>query len=165
MNFFEHQEKARKQSSFLVGLFLLALIGISTALYFVVLVLVGGGAPGMFWDPEVFVGTFVGVACLVGAVNLYKVFSLSSGGGVVAEAMGGRLLSAESSEPLEKRLMNVVEEMAIASGVPMPQVYILDGEEGINAFAAGYTPEDAAVAVTRGALEFHTGGTPGGDCP
>ena len=156
MNFFEHQEKAKKQSSYLIGLFFAALIAISTGLYFVVIFVFLGGGPSGLWYPEVFWGTLVTVGCLVGVVNLYKIFTLSSGGGVVAEAMGGRLVSAESAEPLEKRLMNVVEEMAIASGVPMPQVYLLDDEEGINAFAAGYTPEDAAVAVTRGALDSFT---------
>ena len=68
--------------------------------------------------------------------------------------MGGTLVPADASDPLRRRLRNVVEEMAIASGVPVPEIYVLEEESGINAFAAGYAPGDAAVAVTRGALEL-----------
>jgi Zn-dependent protease with chaperone function len=68
--------------------------------------------------------------------------------------MGGTLVSADVRDPLRRRLRNVVEEMAIASGVPVPEIYVLEQEGGINAFAAGFTPSDAAVAVTRGALEL-----------
>jgi len=68
--------------------------------------------------------------------------------------MGGTLVSPETSDPLRSRLRNVVEEMAIASGVPVPEIYVMEHETGINAFAAGYAPGDAAVAVTRGALEI-----------
>jgi Zn-dependent protease with chaperone function len=79
--------------------------------------------------------------------------SLSTGGGAVARSLGGLRVQADTSDPLQQRLVHVVEEMAIASGVPVPAVYVLDKESGINAFAAGYTPNDAAVAVTRGALQ------------
>ena len=77
---------------------------------------------------------------------------MSSGGSAVAESLGGRLVDSNTRDPHERKLLNVVEEMAIASGVPMPQVYVLDDEPGINAFAAGHTPSDAAVAVTRGCI-------------
>ncbi len=68
--------------------------------------------------------------------------------------MGGTLVPADVQDPLRRRLRNVVEEMAIASGVPVPEIYVLEEESGINAFAAGFTPSDAAVAVTRGTLEL-----------
>ena len=60
--------------------------------------------------------------------------------------MGGTLVAADTQDPLRRRLRNVVEEMAIASGVPVPEIYVLEEESGINAFAAGYTPSDAAIA-------------------
>jgi len=78
---------------------------------------------------------------------------LSSGGGAVARSLGGTLITAGSSDSLRRRLYNVVEEMAIASGIPMPEVYVLEQESAINAFAAGFTASDAAVTVTRGTLE------------
>jgi Zn-dependent protease with chaperone function len=70
----------------------------------------------------------------------------------VAESLGGRLVDSNTRDPNERKLLNVVEEMAIASGVPTPQVYVMDHESGINAFAAGHTPNDAAIGVTRGCI-------------
>ena len=90
---------------------------------------------------------------IVGA-SMFKTAVLSSGGGHVARQVGGTLVPADVQDPLRRRLRNVVEEMAIASGVPVPEIYVLEEESGINAFAAGYTTSDAAVAVTRGALEL-----------
>jgi len=83
----------------------------------------------------------------------FKTASLTSGGGEVAVSMGGTLVPPNVQDPLLARLRNVVEEMAIASGVPVPDIYVLEKENGINAFAAGYEPSDAAIAVTRGSLE------------
>ena len=77
---------------------------------------------------------------------------MSAGGSVVAQSVGGTRVTADTSDPLRRRLLNVVEEMAIASGVPVPAVYVLEREAGINAFAAGHNPSNAAIAVTRGAL-------------
>ncbi|MGB3648515.1 MAG: M48 family metallopeptidase, partial [Desulfobulbales bacterium] len=85
--------------------------------------------------------------------SLYKIAVLRSGGARVAEMLGGMLIPASSDAFLEKRLLNIVEEMAIASGVPVPPVYLMEKEKGINAFAAGFTPDDAVIGVTRGALE------------
>lgn len=90
---------------------------------------------------------------IVGIATLVKVRQLRSGGPKVARELGGRRIKAGTKDRLEKRLLNIVEEMAIASGVAIPAVYVLDGERTINAFAAGYSPDDAAVTVTRGALE------------
>ncbi len=92
-------------------------------------------------------------ALIVGS-TLYKTAVLGFGGGRVARDLGGTLVDPDVSDPLRRRLRNVVEEMAIASGVPVPEIYVLESESGINAFAAGYSPGDAAIAVTRGTLEL-----------
>ncbi|MBL4582805.1 MAG: M48 family metalloprotease, partial [Gammaproteobacteria bacterium] len=84
--------------------------------------------------------------------SLYKISSLSGGGARIAEMMNGRLLVSGSADPAERRVLNIVEEMAIASGTPVPPVYLME-ESGINAFAAGYSTSDAIVAVTRGTID------------
>lgn len=160
MDFFAEQDVARRNTRWLVVLFLLAVVAIIAALY---LVLVGVESysntsrmvqPVVLWQPELFLMVAVGVSAVIFLSSLYKVVSLSSGGGAtVAEGLGGRLVPRATADPLERRLLNVVDEMAIASGIPVPQVYVLEGESGINAFAAGTTTSDAVVAVTRGALE------------
>ena len=101
-------------------------------------------------------GVGFAVVVLIGGASGTKMLSLRRGGGAVAEMLGGRLVSEMTDDPHEQRLVNVVSEMAIASGTPVPLIYVLDGEAGINAFAAGHGVEDAAVAVTRGALEQFT---------
>lgn len=93
------------------------------------------------------------VLAVIGFSSLYKSAVLRDGGGVVARALGGTRIDRSQQEPLRRRLFNVVEEMSIASGVPLPEIYVLEQETGINAFAAGHSPANAAVAVTRGALE------------
>ena len=97
--------------------------------------------------------TGLGVAAVMGLASLYKIAQLKSGGGAVAAGLGGVRVSPGTREPRLRRLCNVVEEIAIASGTPVPAIYVLEREAGINAFAAGYAPADAAIAVTRGALE------------
>ncbi|HYC70766.1 MAG TPA: M48 family metallopeptidase, partial [Opitutaceae bacterium] len=106
-----------------------------------------------WWDPRVFGAVALGTTAVVGFASLFKWSQMRRGGAAVAEMLGGRPVEPQSSDLREKRLLNVVEEMAIASGVPMPAVYVLDREPGLNAFAAGLTPNDAAVAVTRGVLD------------
>jgi Zn-dependent protease with chaperone function len=85
-------------------------------------------------------------------VSLNRLWQLSRGGGAVAEMLGGRLVDRRTTDPAERRLLNVVDEMALASGVPVPPVYVLE-EPSINAFAAGTTHADAALGVTRGCIE------------
>ena len=80
--------------------------------------------------------------------------ALAQGGSAVSEMMGGRLVNPNTTDPDERKLLNVVEEMAIASGVPVPQVYVMDEEDGINAFAAGHKPGDATITVTRGCMKL-----------
>src|SRR5690606_28985010 len=83
----------------------------------------------------------------------YRIATLRGGGDAVALQLGGVPVAEDTSDFNLRRLRNVVEEVAIASGVPMPKVYVLEHEAGMNAFAAGYAPSDAVVAVTRGALD------------
>jgi Zn-dependent protease with chaperone function len=159
-NFFEHQDRARRNTRLLVALMALGVLAMGSAIY-VVLVLftnmTGGSAALLASRPllhgDLLLASLLGTGAVVTAASGARVASLRGGGAQIAEMLGGRLASGSPRDPLEKRLLNVVEEMAIASGVPVPQVFVLDGEEGINAFAAGFTTADAAIAVTRGSLE------------
>jgi Zn-dependent protease with chaperone function len=163
MNFFEAQAQARKASRRLVWLFALAVIAIVAAIN--VAVIFGLGLTGRFNVDDVersastvsgegLVGiiaiTTLVTLAVIGISSLVRIASLRSGGSAVARSMGGTPVTADTRDPKLRRLRNVVEEIAIASGVPVPEIYVLDHEEGINAFAAGYTPNDAVVAVTRG---------------
>jgi Zn-dependent protease with chaperone function len=102
---------------------------------------------------KIFLLGALGTALVIFAVSGWNIVQLSSGGKAVAEMVGARRVSPDTRDALERRLMNVVEEMSIASGVRVPGVYVMDGEAGINAFAAGYDVSDSIVAVTRGTLE------------
>jgi Zn-dependent protease with chaperone function len=157
MNYFEHQEQARQSTRWLVFLFLIAVlatIGITDV--FILFVLSAADAEAYPSVASVPFSTHVvialGVLAIVFVATLYRLTSLSAGGQRVAEEMGGRLVVSSTKDAHEKRLLNVVEEMAIASGFPVPQVYVLS-DLAMNAFAAGYTPHDAIIAVTRGTLE------------
>lgn len=160
MDFFGHQEQARKASRRLVWLFVAAVVCIILLIYGAALGLfVGTAKPGsdLAWAGLPLLGVVsVSVVALVGGAMLFKTAQLQTGGAAVAEMMGGRPVDPHTSDPWERVLMNVVEEMAIASGVPVPDVFVLDGEDGVNAFAAGWSTKDAAVAVTRGSLETFT---------
>ena len=107
-----------------------------------------------WWHPELFWLSVTSAVLVIGGGSWLKLMRLKQGGGAIAQQLGGRLLLPEIAVmPEEQQLLNVVEEMAIASSIKIPYVYVLDAEPGINAFAAGYTPEDAAIGVTRGCLE------------
>lgn len=105
-----------------------------------------------FFDPAFFLFTAMAIVIVILTASVVKMNTLQKGGGAVAEMLGGRKISTGTTDQTERRLINVVEEMAIASGIPVPQVYVLDSEHNINAFAAGLELDDAAVAVTHGAL-------------
>ena len=155
MNFFDAQDKARRATRWLVVVYAVATLLIVAGVTLVVAVAFYGlGTQGRPADPSVLIGTAIAAAVLIVGSTLYRMARLSSGGGRVAAELGGVKVPADVSDPLRRRLRNVVEEMAIASGVPVPEIYVLEKEPGINAFAAGYTPGDAAVAVTRGTLEL-----------
>lgn len=163
MNFFEHQEQARRQSRWLVLLFILAVLIIIVVIDVAILVAFGfmnieqQQAPFSLESLKVnfplLLGGAVVTAAVIAIASLFKTATLRSGGGKVARDLGGVLVEADARDPLRRRLYNVVEEIALASGIPVPEIYVLEQESGINAFAAGFTPADAAVAVTRGALE------------
>ncbi len=105
-----------------------------------------------FFDPAFFLFMAMAIVIVILTASVIKMNTLQKGGGAVAEMLGGRKISTGATDQAERRLINVVEEMAIASGIPVPQVYVLDSEHNINAFAAGLELDDAAVAVTHGAL-------------
>ncbi len=159
MNFFALQERARQRTGRLIFFYGLAVAMIIVVVYLVLAVLTSGAlsedpeSTVTLWNPELFAGTAIGLLVVIGLGTLYQVAALSSGGTAVAEMLGGRLVPAQTRDPLEKRFLNVVEEMALASGIPVPKAYVLDEEAGINAFAAGVSTSNAVVAVTRGCLE------------
>lgn len=157
-NFFERQSEARRSTKWLVVMFVLAVVGIVGAVSAVAAAIVlstGDGSRPQGLEQQIGIPLAAGGATLALIVlgSLYKVASLRGGGTTVAESVGGRRIHTNTSDAVERRILNVVEEMAIASGVPVPPVYLLSDEKGINAFAAGYSPSDAVVAVTRGTAE------------
>jgi Zn-dependent protease with chaperone function len=166
VDFFTRQEHSRRTSRVLVLLFLASFLICATATTIVVAIglrlytennaLLLGTERWQDWTAAHFgllaliaAGT-IAVMCLA---SLSRAASLARGGGQVARMLGATEISGEGSDPLQRRLLNVVEEMALASGVPVPEVYVLEQEPGINAFAAGLTHTNAAITVTRGALE------------
>lgn len=170
MNFYEHQDLARKQTKRLLILFVIALGGLILLTAYVVAGI--GYTIGLhnarfesyqtgqsIWSisSQVFDWQYLGLIALgvlsvVFIASLFRMVQLSAGGKVIAEQLGGRLINVNPRDALEKRLLNVVEEMAIASGTSVPSVYVMD-ELGINAFAAGFQSADAVIGVTRGAIE------------
>jgi Zn-dependent protease with chaperone function len=111
--------------------------------------------PGL-WQPQLFLWVSLGTIVVITVASLYKISELSAGGETVALMLGGRPVNPQTTDLAERRLLNVVEEMALASGIPVPPVFILDREPGINAFAAGHQPGNAVVAVSRGCLDYLT---------
>jgi len=151
MDFFQAQESARSRSRTLVLLFAAAVIAIIATIYAVVHVAFGPGLAGTIdWGLLLLVA--LGTTLLVLAGSTFRTLQLRQGGARVAEMLGGRRVRPDTTDEGERRLVNVVEEMAIASGTPVPAIFVLDREQGINAFAAGYTLDDAAIAVTHGTV-------------
>lgn len=167
MNFFEHQEKARTSTFRLLILFGLGVFALIFSIDGILLLglaysesqnnLAGANWVGIlqtYFPALALVAAFIGF--VIGSASLYRLSQLSSGGGAsVAESLGGTLLQHDTHDPVGKKVLNVVEEMAIASGVPVPPVYLMD-EDGINAFAAGWSPDDAVIGVTRGCVKALT---------
>jgi Zn-dependent protease with chaperone function len=161
MNFFEQQDRSRNKSTQLILLFGLGVTGIVVAVYLAAVIIFfyanSGSQPGRtpftWFHPELFLWVALATLAVIIGGSLIKIKALRRGGSYVAESLGGRGIHPATTDPRERVLVNVVEEMALASGVPVPMIYVLDNEAGINAFAAGYTYEDAVVAVTRGCLE------------
>ncbi|MFV0438015.1 MAG: M48 family metallopeptidase [Desulfopila sp.] len=159
MDFFSAQDTARRNTLLLVALFVLAVLGLMVVTNLVVMLTLGLLSPTSLLHSSTVGGhwqTFAGVSAAVGLVILagtfYKMHALSAGGDAVAMMLGGEPVFADHEDFFYRRFVNVVEEMSLAAGIPMPQPYIL-AEGGINAFAAGLTRSDAVVVVTRGALQ------------
>jgi len=165
-SFFENQQLARRNTKLLVVMYALAVLGVILAVDLVLAGLyawnvdLGAAGRNLAWGARLrmapgslYVWGAIGTASVILAVSAWHMMRLSSGGKAVAEMVGARRVPSDTREPLERRLLNVVEEMAIASGVRVPAVYVMDGEPGINAFAAGYDVSNSIVAVTRGTLE------------
>jgi Zn-dependent protease with chaperone function/uncharacterized tellurite resistance protein B-like protein len=175
MDFFAAEQRAKKRTTRLLVLFGFAVAGTIIAGYVMTvfaLRFAGNNArsryaygsyqdPGYgdaaaqapFWRPGLFAVVSLGTLVVIGVASLYKWSELSGGGSAVAESVGGRRVDTHTTDPKEHQLLNVVEEMAIASGLPIPAVYIMDEEPAINSFAAGLTTSDAVVTVTRGTLQ------------
>lgn len=145
MDFFAEQDQARKRSKWLVFLFCLGVISIALSVFFIASYLTEPS-----WD--LFWLTGAGTVGVVALASLGRIASLSSGGSVVAESLGGQLICPNTNDPQQRRILNIVEEMAIASGTPVPPVYLME-EKGINAFAAGNSVNNAVVGITRGCAE------------
>ncbi|VGO21602.1 M48 family metallopeptidase [Pontiella sulfatireligans] len=163
MDFFARQDSARKHTGLLIGYFSLAVASTILLVYFIPVF--GWYAyrsynappdiriPLQWWHLELFFEVFGGTLMVVLGGASFKIAQLRRGGGSgVAEMLGGKPILPGTDDFFEKRLRNVVEEMAIASGVPVPPVYVMERERGINAFAAGFAPSDSVVAVTYGTM-------------
>ncbi|MDH5185263.1 MAG: M48 family metallopeptidase, partial [Gammaproteobacteria bacterium] len=161
MNFFEAQAVARRSTVWLVLLFSMAVIGLILVTNILVLILSAYLETGQilfaydtlhgYFQWSRFVAVSIAVTLLILGGSLIKSSQLSAGGHVIAEALGGQFIPQNSPEPHHRKIINVVEEMALASGSPVPKVYLLD-EPGINAFAAGWTSSDAVIGITLGAV-------------
>ncbi len=164
-DFFERQEAARRATFFLFFLFLAAVVAIIAIVHWCVSLfllftpryaMTANSFGSLLRDPDIFRVTATAVLLLIVIGNASKFFTLRHGGCDIALRLGGRLVVPDTENHREQRLLHVVEEMALASGLPVPLVYVLDRESGINAFAAGFTPADAVIAVTDGALDLLT---------
>jgi len=149
MNFFEHQEHARSATRKMIWMLLAAVVAL-IALVNITLTLIF--APQAIAKPASWIAVSTVLITIITVASAYRIVSLRGGGKAIAQAMGGTQINNHRSDPHYRRLLNVVEEIAIASGVPCPDVFVLEDEDGINAFAAGYSTNDAAIGVTRGTL-------------
>lgn len=167
MNFFENQERARKKTFLLVMLLLIAVLLIVLAINILIIVVftlmhnedLAHLTANIRRDE--FISFCTNTAVIVTPVVLFviflgtiiKMFMLNNGGLSIAEMVKARPVDVNTDNLLEKRFINVVEEMAIASGISVPHLFVMENEKGINAFVAGYSPEDTVLVVTQGALE------------
>ncbi len=180
MNFFEAQDRAHKKTGMLVWSLLLGLVGMTAGLYFITMLAVQAAGiyeqvqdreaasqgreihhnsaerwaeleVGSWWDPELALIALGIMIVLVGGGFLYRYMQLRAGGPAVAEMLGGVRIEPDTTDPAERRALNTVEEMAIASGIPVPPVFAIPSDS-INAFAAGHTVDQAAIGLTRGCI-------------
>jgi Zn-dependent protease with chaperone function len=152
--FFERQETQKSYSRWLIWGFVLAILLVVAVISVIVIVGLGGDVVAIWEEaPEFFFWTTLIVIGTILGASWYKSAKLRAGGGAVARALGGQPVLDNDTDLKRKRLVNIVEEMAIAARIRKPQVFVLADEPGINAFAAGHSPDEAAVAVTQGALD------------
>lgn len=188
MDFFGQQERAQRQTRWLIVLFGLAVLAVVFIIYLVFASVIFVFRHPLFdeawwnpmtvimgcffflgefvtspiqtfeliWDPQVIIWTACGTVLPIAAGCLYKLRVLAAGGPAVAKLLGGRRVETDTPDTDEQRLCNVVSEMAVASGMPQPEIYVLDRERGINSFAAGHTRDDVAIGVTLGCLVLLT---------
>ncbi|EGQ8536302.1 M48 family metallopeptidase [Vibrio parahaemolyticus] len=157
MDFFHHQDTARQRTGLLVMLFTLAVLAI-TGLVSVISIGIYFYFTGEPFTTQSIISycllSFVGVLLVISISSFIRLSELNANGGRgVAESIGGKLISTDTSNAKHRQLLNVVEEMSIASGIPVPPVYVMTEEHGINAFAAGMNIDDAVIGVTQGALD------------
>jgi Zn-dependent protease with chaperone function len=150
MDFFEHQEQARRKTGRLVVLFIVAVICTVVGVNLVTVLLLASQDAGDALPAGIAVTT-LGVLAVIGIGTAVKTAQMSAGGMAVAEALGGKPIAPDTRDPDERVALNIVEEMAIASGLPVPPVYVLE-EKSINAFAAGRTHKDSVIGLTRGCM-------------
>lgn len=154
MNFFQQQEEARKKTKFLILYFIFGVIGTVMSVYLAIMFLIfNERLQKSWWDEQIFLPVASTTLLIIAIGSIAKLIELSQGGGAVARALGGVKINPYTQNFEEKRLLNIVNEISIASGVPAPEIYVLNEEDGINAFAAGRTTANAAIGVTRGALK------------
>jgi Zn-dependent protease with chaperone function len=151
VNFFERQRAAKAVSARLIVLFALCVLCMVVAIDLVVFLLLHNAPVGTLvgW----LIATTAFTLVLIGGGTLSKTMQLRAGGAAVAQSVGAVAVDPTTTDPQLKRLINIVEEMSLASGVPMPRLFVLNNEPGINAFAAGFSPADAAITVTAGAMQ------------
>ena len=159
MDFFTHQDAARKRTTLLLFYYAVAVALLVLATYAVAMFAFGarrhaqGDTQFALWNFQIFAASALGTLGVVSLGSLWRVMELRQGGSAVAEMLGGRKVPLDPDNDRERMLRNVIEEMALASGVPVPEIYLLENEAGINAFAAGHSGDDMAIGVTRGCIE------------
>lgn len=163
--FFQNQQSAKRRTLLLLFLYFVAVVSIVLAIYFCAIFIIGASSSpymhdgtvqelfGGIWHPALFSNISLFVLLIISLGSSYKVWQLSKGGATVARMLGGRLITHDTQDADERKILNVVDEMAIATGIAVPPVYILDNESSINAFAAGFKPSSAVVGISRGAVE------------
>jgi Zn-dependent protease with chaperone function len=164
-DFFSHQDAARKNTRRLVVLFVLAVVAIVVAVYVAVVVIFAMNdvrLSGGLFVPELFLPIAGATLMVIGGGSAFKTLQLSDGGSAVGRLLGGRPLDPNTTDATERRVLNVVEEMAIVAGTPVPEVYMLEDERSINAFAAGRTPSAHQARASRRRPRCRCAGSPRG---
>jgi Zn-dependent protease with chaperone function len=174
VDFYAYQAAARRQSRLFVVLFMAAVAAVVIALDAVIFTVLAARSSGanaygaqygdapldplafVMRNPDAVLVVSLLIIGVIGLASLFKSAQLRGGGAVVAQSLGGVRVERDTTDPARKRLRNIIEEMAIASGVPVPEIYVLEQEPAINAFAAGHTPANACITVTQGAIDHLT---------